>query len=417
MQDFNKQNSVLSEEDLDNNTQFIYDFAEKLATKGSGLAGGSGENAVSREIRDAVLSKTGEFSHLEAFGVNRLMGKGSFLVFGIIYAIALLIYFISFAGNSTAQILITLLALVIFVLGLILLWAMLLNKFRFKDRFKVAYNVVSEKKSEKISDETNMKTVIIAANHSGNYGGFSLAYGKLHKIALVYMPISYLLFIIYCIVKMAVGTNNTGNIVALTVLPVITSILGIIATVTRYSIFDKRAIKNNGIASALALSTYAYFVETPELIPNNTRIVFASLGGESDNQSGSKAFILAHPEYKGANVVLLDNIVAREIQVNKCGSRRGSAYSLKMEEDVTKSASMQGIDLSKEVKDKFEEKINKFYGSTIDSFFATEMPSVCIAASAKEDAVISITKEDINKLLSLCVGTVRNCLHDIKNPQ
>ena len=62
-----------------------------------------------------------------------------------------------------------------------------------------------------------------------------------------------------------------------------------IQRVRNSSLVEKFARENNGVATAVAMATYAYFAEQPELLADNTKIVYVSFGAENSGHSGSGA--------------------------------------------------------------------------------------------------------------------------------
>ncbi len=420
MSSFERQNSILPQEDLSDGVQLIQNISEKLEKSESKLAGGMSETSTARKIRDEIFALTGEFARLEAFRTNRLLGRGAFPYFGICYFVSLLLYFISFAGGRISGILLTLFALATFVFSVVTSTLMLLGKDKlfYKTKNKVSYNVVSEKVSEKVTASENMTTVIIADNHDGVMGRFFSSYGVWHKIALIALPCSAILFVLFCIIKMAVGSDTVTAIVVLTVLPFVCSVSGIIATAAYYSPFEKKALPNNGVATAMALATYKYFVDNSEILPDNTKLVYVSLGSENNAKLGSEAFIKAHPEYKNARVLGFGDMQSGNAFVINENPIKHLSYSVSMREAVEKSAQSQNIELQNYNIADLSQKSECFYGYISDNFTKIGIKSVTICAKDNNpDTVSSISKEDMEKIFSLCVGTVNNCFSDLRHAQ
>lgn len=158
---------------------------------------------------------------------------------------------------------------------------------------------------------------------------------------MIVAPVSVFIFILFCILKMAIGTegaNVAAKISAFTILPFVSGIFGIAAFVIHFSPFEKFARENNGVATSIAMATYAYFAEQPELLADDAKIVYVSFGAENVGHCGSRAFVEAHPEFASAKVLAIGDILSGNFQVAECDAIRNIDFSLDVVSSVHASA-------------------------------------------------------------------------------
>ena len=324
---FDVENSVVSTEALHDAVGFISEFSVELQQYDNRITGSASETACARAIRSRLADETDATVRLEAYRSFPLLGRGSLPFFGLWYLLCYVLYFVSFAGNITAGILLTVLALAVFAVGSGVMTALYFNKKRFKKFLsqKVSYNVVSEfsKNTDKLKKE---RVFIIADNHDATLGNFVTDYRLMSKIAHIFVPLTAAVFVLFCILKMAIGTDSEVKITAFTVIPAVVGVLGVTVTLLRFSPFERHAKQNNGVATSVAMATYAYFAEQPDILPEDVRIVYASFGGENSAHGGSDAFVKSHPEFADAHVLCIGDIDSSEFKIAERNAIRRIEY-------------------------------------------------------------------------------------------
>ena len=401
-----EKHSVISKEDMQSAMDFVEDFSHELEKYPHRIAASKDETACARAIRNRLHDETDAKTRLEAFAASPLLGRGSFLLIGIWYAICYVMYFVSFAGGRVTGAMLTLLSLVMFLGGgsvflLMYLGNSKLGKVLHK---KVSYNVVSE--SQK--DDTPPKNVLIVCdNHDATLGSPIKDFDLVRKLSMIIAPLSVFVFVLFCILKMAIGTqgdNVAAKISAFTILPFVSGIFGIAAFVLHFSPMERFARENNGVATAVAMATYAYFAEQPELLADNTKIVYVSFGAENSGHGGSNAFLEAHPEFASAKVLAIGDVLSDNFQVAERDALRNIDFSIDVVSAVHASAIEQGITVSTMPHDSFLHKFNSLHGFISNAFAKNGNPTATILAKDYSKRDKSLSKSDLENLFSLCVG-------------
>jgi len=142
---FDIENSVIPAEDLHDGVDFIGEFSAELQQYGNRITGTSRETACARVICRRLADETGAKTRLEAYKAYPFLGRGSMPVFGLWFLLCYVLYFVSFAGNRLAGILLTLLALAVFAAGAVAMITLQFGKRKLKALLnqKISYNVVS----------------------------------------------------------------------------------------------------------------------------------------------------------------------------------------------------------------------------------------------------------------------------------
>ncbi|MDE6303174.1 MAG: hypothetical protein K2M36_06280, partial [Clostridia bacterium] len=362
MEIFDVENSVIPTEALNEGVEFITEFSGELQQYGNRITGSVGETACARAIRSRLSEETDASVRLEAYRAYPLLGRGTLPFFGLWYLLCYVLYFVSFAGGRLAGILLTLLALAVFAVGTTVMALMYFNKNRLRKIMaqKVSYNVVSEfsKNTDKLKKE---RVFIIADNHDATLGNFITHYRLMSKIAHVLVPLTAIVFVLFCIIKMAVGIDTPAKVSALAVIPAVIGVIGIAVTLLRFSPFERHAKQNNGIATSVAMATFAYFAEQPDLIPDDVRIVYASFGGENSGHGGSEAFVKAHPEFSGAQVLCLGDIESADIKIAERNAIRRISYSTPFVSIIRSSAHEQKIEITAMANDNISQKLKSIH--------------------------------------------------------
>lgn len=406
MTGFEEKHSVINKEDMQSAMDFVEQFSHELSKYPHRITASKDETACARAIRNRLHDETDAKTRLEAFNTPPLLGRGSFLLLGIWYALCYVVYFVSFAGGRVAGALVTLLSLVMFLSGGSVLILMYLGSRKAGKILpkKVSYNVVSES----CKDEKNVKnTLVICDNHDATLGSPIKDFDLVRKLSMIIAPLSVFVFVLFCILKMAIGTqgdNVAAKISAFTILPFVSGIFGIAAFVLHFSPMERFARENNGVATAVAMATYAYFAEQPELLADNTKIVYVSFGAENSGHGGSNAFLEAHPEFASAKVLAIGDVLSDNFQVAERDALRNIDFSIDVVSAVHASAIEQGITVSTMPHDSFLHKFNSLHGFISNAFAKNGNPTATILAKDYSKRDKSLSKADLENLFSLCVG-------------
>lgn len=406
MTGFEEKHSVINKEDMQSAMDFVEEFSHELSKYPHRITASKDETACARAIRNRLHDETDAKTRLEAFNTPPLLGRGSFLLLGIWYALCYVVYFVSFAGGRVAGALVTLLSLVMFLSGGSVLMLMYFGNRKVGKILpkKVSYNVVSES----CKDEKNVKnTLVICDNHDATLGSPIKDFNLVRKLSMIIAPLSVFIFVLFCILKMAIGTqgdNVAAKISAFTILPFVSGIFGIAAFVLHFSPMERFARENNGVATAVAMATYAYFAEQPELLADNTKIVYVSFGAENSGHGGSNAFLEAHPEFASAKVLAIGDVLSDNFQVAERDALRNIDFSIDVVSAVHASAIEQGITVSTMPHDTLLHKFNSLHGFISDAFAKNGNPTATILAKDYSKRDKSLSKSDLENLFSLCVG-------------
>ena len=406
MTGFEEKHSVINKEDMQSAMDFVEQFSHELSKYPHRITASKDETACARAIRNRLHDETDAKTRLEAFNTPPLLGRGSFLLLGIWYALCYVVYFVSFAGGRVAGALVTLLSLVMFLSGGSVLILMYLGSRKAGKILpkKVSYNVVSES----CKDEKNVKnTLVICDNHDATLGSPIKDFDLVRKLSMIIAPLSVFVFVLFCILKMAIGTqgdNVAAKISAFTILPFVSGIFGIAAFVLHFSPMERFARENNGVATSVAMATYAYFAEQPELLADNTKIVYVSFGAENSGHGGSNAFLEAHPEFASAKVLAIGDVLSDNFQVAERDALRNIDFSIDVVSAVHASAIEQGITVSTMPHDSFLHKFNSLHGFISNAFAKNGNPTATILAKDYSKRDKSLSKSDLENLFSLCVG-------------
>ena len=406
MTGFEEKHSVINKEDMQSAMDFVEEFSHELSKYPHRITASKDETACARAIRNRLHDETDAKTRLEAFNTPPLLGRGSFLLLGIWYALCYVVYFVSFAGGRVAGALVTLLSLVMFLSGGSVIILMYLGSRKAGKILpkKVSYNVVSES----CKDEKNVKnTLVICDNHDATLGSPIKDFNLVRKLSMIIAPLSVFVFVLFCILKMAIGTqgdNVAAKISAFTILPFVSGIFGIAAFVLHFSPMERFARENNGVATAVAMATYAYFAEQPELLADNTKIVYVSFGAENSGHGGSNAFLEAHPEFASAKVLAIGDVLSDNFQVAERDALRNIDFSIDVVSAVHASAIEQGITVFTMPHDSFLHKFNSLHGFISNAFAKNGNPTATILAKDYSKRDKSLSKSDLENLFSLCVG-------------
>lgn len=410
MEELNQIKNVISQEDLADCLDFVDDFSSQLKEFSGRLTGGDSETACARAIRNRLHDETDAKTRLEAFMSYPMLGRQSFLLVGVWFALCYILYFVSFAGGRIAGIFLTLLSLVVFVVGIGIFLSLYFGKRTFKNILpkKACYNVVSE-----FGSENNERVFVVCDHHDEMPGSIIKDFGIMRKFCTVIAPTSMFVFILFCILKMAIGTQD-GDIVAKTsafaIVPTIFGIFGVTSIILHYSPLSKHTRSSNGISTSIAMATYAYFVDKPELLPEDVKIVYASFGGENSAHCGSFEFAKAHPEFAKATVLCIDDIQSGDIEIAEYDAVRKIEYDANTIAAVLESAREQDIKISVMQHRTLRDKFNSLHGFMSNSFACIGNPTVTILSKGYDKSQRNLSAEEIGNLFSLSVGAMQNLM-------
>jgi len=417
MDTFDTTRSTISSEDLLDGVDFINDFSNELSVFPNRLTGTENETACARAIRDRLHQESNVKTRLEAYKAYPLLGRGAFPLIGVLYLFAITLYFLSFAGSPLAKVLLTLLALIVFITGLVVLFMLFLGKEKLKGilNHKVSYNVVSEFEkpyTQDVDKEKKERVFIITANHDALLGSMFQDFGKFRKITLILAPITIVLFVLFCILKMAIGVDTPAKIASFVIIPAIFAFVGIAVFITHFSLSPQHARQNNGIATSVAMATYSYFAEQPQFIAEGVKIVYVSMGGENSGHGGSEAFVKQHPEYSKAQVLCIGDILSGDLKVAECDALRNIKFSSQLVSLIKSSGHEQDIAVVSVPHENVGDKFNSLHGYPSNAFSKNGITSATIIAKSYKEEGKVLDRNDIEKLFSLTVGTFKKLMKE-----
>jgi hypothetical protein len=405
--------SIISQDDVDDACDFAEDFSAELESYKGRLTGTREETATARLIRDRLHNETNAKVRLEAYKARPIAGRGSLTLLGAWLALCLVIYFVSFVDNRTVGIILALVALVLAIAGGIVIMLLFLGHKKLQTILpkKVSYNVVSER-APSVCEAGKERTVIIASNHDAVLGSAIYDLTHLRTFSLIVAPISFVIFVVFCILKMVIGPTTPLAISLLTIFPFLTTVAGASVLMTHFSLSKKHARDRGGVSTSVALATYAFFVENPDLLPNDVRLVFASFGGENSAHGGSCAFVKAHSEYSDAKVLCIGDVLDNNFGVSDGDHLRGVKHSDLVVDAVIRAGREQDVALQINNSNTLRDKLVCLHGFTSNAFAQSNIHSATI--TAKHDNAVEgvVRREDVGRLFALSVTAVSHLLED-----
>ena len=325
----------------------------------------------------------------------------------MVYTLAAFFYFVSFGGDRGTGIVLVLVALGIFVAGGIGAGAAFLGAKKVTALLrprKVSYNVFSENMPKK--EQKDGKVVLIAANRDAAPGSYFSDFAMVRKVVFVVVPVSAALFVLFCLVKIFVGSDTVPKITSLTVIPFINAVAGIAALILHFSPFQRHARENNGIATAVSLAVYLKLLSSPELLPEGTRVCFASFGGENSAHAGSRAFAAAHPELKGGVALVFGDIESDRIALLKKDALRGTTFAHEVQSALFDAVESTGVPCLMPPCDGVKSKLGALHGYAASAL--AEAGCECAFFTAKDYSSPGgdFRRGDAAKLAALALGTV-----------
>lgn len=408
--------SVISQEDMADCIEFVKDFSAELRQNSGRLSGSEDETACARQIRNRLHDETDAKTRMEAFWARPTMGRRTFTLIGLWSILCYVLYYVSFAGNRLVGTLLTLVALIAFVVGNGILISLYLGVPTFQRLLKkrVSYNVVSEYGAD---DSRNV--FVVCDHHDSMPGSIIRDFDFVRKFCTVAVPICALIFVLFCILKMAFGTQDgdvAAKISAFTIVPAAVGIISNTACLLHFSSNSKNARENNGISTSVAMATYAYFVDKPELLPEDVKIVYASFGAENSAHCGSRAFVEAHPEFANATVLCIEDVQSSVFNVVDYDALRKVECDSNVVAAILTSAREQDMTVPIMQHESLSGVFKCLHGFMSNAFCKDGVSGAGIIAKSHGSAK-DIEEEDVEKLFSLCVGTMQILMKNAKHTE
>lgn len=317
--------SLVSDENRNSAEDYCRTLTAGLSDFRGRLAATRAEKECARFLRDEAGGVA--TTRLEAFKASPLAGRTASALMAVAYFLALVVFFVSFAGDRAAGIGLTALALGVLAAGMTVTGGVFLGARRLCAVLpgRVAYNVFSESFPSRKQEKG--KILVVAATHSSAPGSYFANFAAVRKAVFVAVPVSLALFVLMCILKMALGTETVATVVVFAIFPFIFAAAGIAALALHFSFSPRHARENNDAGVAAALCTYRYFVAHPELLPENTRVCFACFGAEYAAHAGSRSFAAAHPEIAGGRAIVFGDITSEAFRFVRKDALRDKVFS------------------------------------------------------------------------------------------
>lgn len=373
--------SVISEESRTSAEEYCRSVTAGLSEFTGRLAATRAEKECARFLRDEASGVA--TTRLEAFKASPLAGRTASALMAAAYFLALVVFFVSFAGNRAAGIAVTALSLVVLVAGLTVTGGIFLGSRKLCALLpgRVAYNVFSESFPSKKQEAG--KILVIAATHSSAPGSYFDNFDVFRKVVFVAVPSSVAAFVLMCILKMAIGTESVAAIVVFAIFPCIFAAAGIVPLALHFSFSARRARENNDAGVAAALCAYRYFLSHPEILPEGTRVCFASFGAEFAAHAGSRAFAAAHPEISGGRAVVFGDVTGDSFKVVKKDALRNKTFSRTAMTAAERATERCGIKCAVSPADEsIKSKLNALHGYAAEAL--ADAGCDCIMLTAKD---------------------------------
>ena len=403
---------TISNEDIAAEIDFTADFSRELQRYKGRLTGTAQETACARAIRSRLEAETDTPVRMEAFKAKPALGRGCFFMLGIWFLLSYALYYVSFAGGRLVGILLTLVALFNFAIGSVIILLLFLGNKKLSGILsdEISYNVVGECCKNRDRD-VKERVIVIADHHDAVQGSILRDYGLIRRLTVLLCPISAAVFVLFCILKMAIGTESPDasvKISVFTVVPAVLGVMGVVATLFHYSPFARHAKIPNGLSICTAMATYAYFAEQPELLPDDVRLVYASFGGENSAHSGAEAFIKAHPEFHNAAVICIGDVSGSEVKIAEYDPIRRLEFSTQLTSSVSGVAHEQGVEISTIPHRTLLQALSQLHGYPSTAFAKHNVRSTTLMSLGEY-----VDDKTESKMFKLAVGTVFRLFDDI----
>ena len=316
------------------------------------------ETACARCLRDDL--GTAATTRLEAFKASPLAGRSGCALVAAAYFLALVFYFVSFAGGRAAGIALTAFSVVVLAAGLVLTGGVFLG---------------SRKLCRLLPGR-----VSYACTHSSPPGSYFANFALVRKVVFIAVPASLAAFLLLAVLKMALGTDTAAKITVFSIFPTIAAAAGIVPLALHFSFSRDHARENSGAGVAAAAAVYRHFLVHPEQLPEGTRVCFVSFGGEYAAHAGSRAFAAAHPEIAGARAVVIDDITGGRLRVIRKDALRGEVLSRTASAVAERAAKRTGIGYEIAPAEGLKSKLNALHGYAAEALAAAGCDAVMLSS-------------------------------------
>lgn len=383
---------------------------ERLSAFGGRLTATAEETACARFIRDGLSRRTS--ARMEAFRTSPYAGRNCCSLIAAVYLAAAVLYYISFAGGRAFGMIMSLVALLVFAAGTAAAGAMFLGARRLVGLLpkKISYNVFGQ--NMPVGQQKDGNLLVIASNHDASPGSYFANFDSVRKTVFAVAPASMLLFMLFCVIKAAVGADTIAAIVTLTVFPCVFALAGIAALLLHFSPFKRHARENSGAGTSVALALYEYLLDRPDLLPDGMRVCFVSFGGENSAHAGSRAFAAAHPEIKGAKAIVFGDINGGDFRLIRKDALRGIQFSRVSATAVTAASEKCGVPCKVMSAEGVKSKLNALHGYSAAALAEAGCDTVMFTAKDYGASESGTTREDTGRLFALALNTVLELTED-----
>lgn len=393
---------VLARKEADDEVE---ELIRSVSDYADGLTSTKEETVCARKLRDEISPYAP--TRLEAFRTPPYAGRNCCALLGVSYFFAAFFYFVSFGGSRTDGIILVLVALGVFVFGGVAAGSAFLGtRSAVKNLYpkKVSYNVFGE--SVPLAKQKGDRVVVIASNHDASPGSYFVNFALVRKVVFIVAPLSAALFVLFCVVKICVGSDTVPKITSLTIIPFLNSVAGIFVLIMHFSPLQRHARENNGISTAVSIVVYRKLLASPELLPEGTRVCFVSFGGENSAHAGSRAFAKAHPEISGGVALVIGDIEGSRVAMLKRDALRGVEYSSYAGAALFDAVENTGVDCAMPPCDGVKSKLSALHGYAANALREAGCDCAYFTAKSYGGNTGDFRRDDAGKLCSLVLATV-----------
>ena len=391
--------------------EFMETESKKMENHKARVAGSWGEKRAARMIRDDSIKLLGIPSRMEPFYSRRFKGRPCFMLIGIVYAICLALFLTSFAGGAYGYV-----SAVISLVGILLSTGFLVSLYiglPFAQKFlkkSTSYNVVSTVKAK----EECKRNIIISANYDSQYGNNFKISDKARFWIIAVSLGSIALFVLFNLIRLIVGVESVAAKASLIVLSCIFSIPSILALILTFSLSKNKIEENNGLSTAVALTTVRYLIDE-DLIPKDTAVTFVAFGGENAGHDGANAFVKRHTDtnvFENATLINVGDIIERIYFVATIDGVHKHTFDESLVQTAKNVAENLEIELNEEGKN-----FGAISGYAATAFEKAGVKSVTLLARDR-NPFREITEENtdisdvVTNCFKLCVGIAKELLED-----
>lgn len=386
--------------------EFMETESKKMENHKARVAGSWGEKRAARMIRDDSIKLLGIPSRMEPFYSRRFKGRPCFMLIGIVYAACLALFLTSFAGGSYGYV-----SAALSLIGILLSTGFLVSLYiglPFAQKFlkkTTSYNVVSTVKAK----EECKRNIIISANYDSQYGNNFKMSDKARFWIITVSLGTIALFALICILRLIVGVESVPAKASLIVLSCVFSVPSILALTLTFSLSKNKIEENNGLSTAVALTTVRYLIDE-DLIPKDTAVTFVAFGGENAGHDGANAFVKRHAGtslFENATLINVGDIIERKYFV----ATVDGVHKHKFDESLVQTAKSVAENLEIELNEEGK-NFGALSGYAATAFEKAGVKSVTLLARDR-NPFREITEENtdisdvVTNCFKLCVGIAK----------